>query len=386
MYKRRRWARGATLMTLCAVGALGCLKVAEERAILEERVGRATQEGLSFYVEEGASSIRSIHRQAAHVSVDLWAQQPAQRLTIQRAPHVQLEEPPQELTVTWHNLMAGSQVTLQSESGEPLPFERLSLEGEPVTRFTLNAPLSAGGLSWVVSPPEPESGERLYVGVFADVQERIAGLAELLRPLAEEPVQFCLISGDLTAQGATHELREFQGGLERHLPFPCYATMGNHELGTAGPPFYQFFGRGSFSFSYGGARVTLLDDASATIAPRTLSKLKGWLNAGRDQLHILVTHLPILDMDGTRSGAFASRLEAMELLASLAASGVDLLLYGHVHTFKAYRQAGIPALISGGGGSIPMRFDGVGRHYLVLELDPIRQQLSYRVREVSPEE
>jgi hypothetical protein len=31
-------------------------------------------------------------------------------------------------------------------------------------------------------------------------------------------------------------------------------------------------------------------------------------------------------------------------------------------------MAGIPAYISGGGGAIPERFDGIGRHFLVVEL------------------
>jgi 3',5'-cyclic AMP phosphodiesterase CpdA len=224
------------------------------------------------------------------------------------------------------------------------------------------------------------------VGVFADVQERLDGLSELLIPLAQEPVRLCLISGDLTDQGKASDLKLFQAELERYLPFPCYATMGNHELGTPGPPFFGLFGRASFSFNYSGVQITLLDDASATIAPRTRNKLKGWLRAGREQLHVVVTHLPILDADGTRSGAFASRLEATELLAELAQAGVDLLLYGHVHTYKAFKQAGIPAIISGGGGSIPMRLDGVGRHYLVIELDSLRQVTAHRIQEITPSE
>ena len=33
-------------------------------------------------------------------------------------------------------------------------------------------------------------------------------------------------------------------------------------------------------------------------------------------------------------------------------------------------NAGVPAYISGGGGAIPERMDGIGRHYLVVEVDP----------------
>ena len=370
---------------LLTLNLLSCLEVAEERATLEERVGQTTQAGLALQVEQGASAIRAVSRVGGEVSVDLWAQQPAQRLFIRRSPGAEGAEV-RSLLLSWHNLMNGVEVKVEGPSGALVEAERLTVEGAPVTLVSVRVPFTSDELTLSLTPPEPPQGSAWRVGVFADVQERLDGLSDLLQPLGEEPVRFCLISGDLTAQGEVYALKEFQAGLERHLPFPCYATLGNHELGTPGPPFHALFGRGSGSFTYGGARVTLLDDASATLAPRTRKRLEGWLAEGREQLHLIVTHLPILDVDGTRSGAFASRLEAMELLATLAEGGVDLLLYGHVHTFKSFVQAGIPALISGGGGSIPMRFDGVGRHYVVLELDPVRQTTAHRIQEISPEE
>ncbi|WP_437599859.1 hypothetical protein WMF28_44240 [Sorangium sp. So ce590] len=38
-------------------------------------------------------------------------------------------------------------------------------------------------------------------------------------------------------------------------------------------------------------------------------------------------------------------------------------------------NAGIPAYISGGGGSRPERFDQLGRHFLVVDADPAAQTL-----------
>lgn len=360
----------------------GCLRVAEDRAILEERIGQAEYEGLRFLVDEGASSIRSVHQEDDLLIIDLWAQRPKQSLRIDPAG---LKTRPPKLRVVWHNLMDASIITLKSEGGSELPITKLNQAFAPLTQFELEFPLSTVPLILSITPPNLEDNE-LIVGVFADVQERLDGLPDLLIPLGKEPIHFCLISGDLTSQGTVLELKEFQAGLERYLPFPCYATLGNHELGTSGPPFHALFGKGNGSFEYGGVRITLLDDASATLAPRTHKKLKKWLSLGRDQLHVIVTHLPILDVDGTRSGAFASRLEAIELLAALSEGEVDLLLYGHVHTYKSFKQSGIRALISGGGGSIPMRFDGIGRHYLVIDFNPVTQQFSHRVQEISPEE
>jgi Icc protein len=37
---------------------------------------------------------------------------------------------------------------------------------------------------------------------------------------------------------------------------------------------------------------------------------------------------------------------------------------------RPFSNAGIPAYISGGGGAIPERFDGRGRRYLTIDVDP----------------
>jgi predicted phosphodiesterase len=162
------------------------------------------------------------------------------------------------------------------------------------------------------------------------------------------------------------------------LPFPLYATLGNHDLGVSSesPAFHRYFGRASFSFAYRGARFTLLDSGTATIAPRVYRKLDRWLAAGRDGLHLVMTHMPPLDVAGLRNNAFASRAEAHKLLGLLANAGVDLTIYGHVHSFHAFANVGIEAFISGGGGGIGEAFDGIDRHFLVLDVDPAAQRVT----------
>jgi hypothetical protein len=90
-------------------------------------------------------------------------------------------------------------------------------------------------------------------------------------------------------------------------------------------------------------------------------------------------HIPPLDPIGVRNGAFASRNEAAKLLARLATAGVDLTLYGHIHSYYHFDNAGIPAFISGGGGAIPEKFDNIGRHFLVVDADPSAQTFQVRV-------
>ena len=209
---------------------------------------------------------------------------------------------------------------------------------------------------------------------MADVQEAIDRVEDIYAVVNADPsIRFVLFNGDLTEQGSHAELEVFQAKMAS-LRVPLYATLGNHELGTRDDSFHDFFGRGSSSFVFRGVRFTLLDSASATVDPRVYRWLDGWLEQGAGSLHIVTMHIPPLDPAGERNGSFASRAEANKLVGRLAEGGVDLTIYGHIHSYYAYQNAGIPAFITGGGGSIPERMDGIGRHYLTVDVDPRLQQ------------
>jgi Icc-related predicted phosphoesterase len=156
---------------------------------------------------------------------------------------------------------------------------------------------------------------------------------------------------------------------------PLFATLGNHELGADELYFQQMYGRGSFHFTFRDVAFTLLDSASATIDPRVYGSLERWLASGRDRAHVVAMHIPPFDPVGTRNAAFASRAEASRLVAQLAEANVDVTLYGHIHSFYAFANAGIPAYISGGGGAVPERLDGVGRNYATIDVDPARGRI-----------
>jgi hypothetical protein len=154
---------------------------------------------------------------------------------------------------------------------------------------------------------------------------------------------------------------------------PFYATLGNHELWDGAPERWRDrYGRSNVFFDFAGVGFALLDSGNAGIDPVVYDWLDDWLDAHRDHLAIVATHFPPIDPVGVRSGSFRSRAEATKLLAKLAAARVDLTLYGHIHSYVAFQNAGIPAFISGGGGALPERWDGVGRHFLVVDVDPAR--------------
>ncbi|MAD60536.1 MAG: metallophosphoesterase [Myxococcales bacterium] len=367
------------LISLSILLHVSCLNVAQDRSALEERIGHAQLTPITVSIKDGLASIRKLNFKGESLNLELWAQAPRLEINIEYASE---EQSAVSLELHLYNIMSDSQVLLLQDSAEQV----VSVEYTSPTLLSGTLSLQPGRHQIHIIPPQPDSNQSWKFGLFADVQERLNGVADLFVPLGQENLKFALISGDLTRRGAREELEEFQRQQLQHLPFPCYATLGNHELGTEGVPFYHYFGRGSFSFEYGGARFTLIDGASASIAPRTQKSLNLWLDEGIDQLHILATHIPLLDPDGTRGGSHASRLEAAALISEFQAHNLDLLLYGHVHTYRYFYQAGIPTIISGGGGSIPMRLDGIGRHYVVFEVNSNRNSLSHLVQRIYPEE
>ena len=356
-----------SLFVLVLLGT-GCINVASERAKLESNIGSQTAHGYSIEVEDGLASIRAMTPDSAA----LWAQAPT--LTIQ---------------VTMDKAQAW---TLELKNAMP----EAVLTGAVVTSTThtlatqkkWKLALPAGESTLRIAPDDSEGEEHWRFAIFADVQSRIDGVQDLFKRLGEEPgIRFGLISGDLTEMGSVEELTRFQKEMET-LPFPLFATLGNHELGagTDSPPFHELFGRGNLSFVFRKARFTLLDAASATISPEVYTQLDTWLQAGANSLHLAMMHIPPLDPAGFRNGAFASRAEANKLLSLFREASIDLTVYGHVHTYHAFQNAGIDALISGGGGAIPEKFDGIGRHFIMVDARPSQMQFVTSVIRIKPEE
>ncbi len=198
------------------------------------------------------------------------------------------------------------------------------------------------------------------VGIVGDVFERMN---------ADPTIRFVVSTGDLTDVGSWEELERFQRELEA-LRVPFYSTVGNHEV--PGPEnWHALFGPFSSFFRYRGVAYSLVDSSNATIDPTLRETLDAWIAAHVGQTHLFVTHIPLLDVAGLRSGAFRSRNEAASVLEGLAAGDVDALFFGHVHSYYAYELAGVPTYISGGGLAPGERFDGLERHYLTVDLSAL---------------
>ncbi|HEU4410954.1 MAG TPA: metallophosphoesterase [Polyangiaceae bacterium] len=363
--KHRRGARAAALGAALALAAAGpaCLDVAEGRAERDLTIGRAEAGGVRFEVEGGNAAVRL----AGPGRLALWAGAPA--FTVRASAGAG-----GALRLSVENALPDLALAARGERGGAIAVRREAPGLVPTERaWTLELPAGeAATLS--LAPPDAADESPYRFAVFADVQERIDEVQDIYAKMNEDPsIRFALISGDLTDQGSRPELERFQREM-KSLNFPCYSTLGNHELGTDDALYQEYFGRANHSFAFRGVRFTLLDSASATIAAPVYDWLGGWLAGGAGGAHVVAMHIPPLDPIGGRNGGFANRAEANKLLTRLADGGVDLTFYGHVHSYYAYSNAGIPAYVTGGGGAIPERLDGVGRHFLTVDIDPRAQR------------
>jgi Icc protein len=343
--------------------AIACMRPAEERTRQDEQVGRAESDAMSVVVEGGHAVVRAMDAGR----LVLWASAPRLRVSLSF-----VATPPAELELDVDNCMPAARLELGAE------LVRASGRDGKRCWFTLEG-FGSEPVELTLEPPDTERASPFRFAVLSDVQEAIDRVSDVFEVVNREPdLDFLLGAGDLTEQGSDDELERFQTELQA-LGIPYYTTLGNHELRQSPCLFQQWFGRGSLSFEYRGARFTLIDSASATLDPIVYGWLDEWLSLGAGGLHVVAMHIPPRDPIGLRDVAFANRNEAAKLLARLARGGVDLTLYGHIHSYYRFENAGIPAFISGGGGSHPERFDQIGRHFLVVDANPQAQSVDVHV-------
>jgi len=347
----RRIGRVAWLPLLVA---LGCTRPAEERTRRDLDVGHAQSAALDVEVASGLAALRALNRS----QLALWLSAPSVEVSLVVHEALNLE-------LHVENAMAAVELT-DLDVGRSLPLA----SGQGKTKKSWLLTLTPGSWHFRLAAPNAAENSRFRFALLSDVQEAIDRVQDIYRVINAEPeLDFLLGAGDLTDEGEVDQLEEFQRELAT-LDVPYYTTLGNHELAERPPAYQDWFGRANFQFVHRGVYFTLLDSASATIDPLADDWLDSWLANGRKSVHVVAMHIPPFDPVGTRNAGFASRAEAAALVAKLAEAGVDLTLYGHIHAYYSFQNAGIPAFISGGGGATPEHADEIGRHFMVFELDP----------------
>jgi predicted phosphodiesterase len=345
-----------------ALATLDCLHAAEERTHRDENVGKGALGSTKVEVSDGLAAIRRFEPGV----LTLWAKAPTVQIKISR-----VEDAPESIVLTVSNALPDAVLEATRDSGDVITPAPLPTALPTEKQWALSLP--RGTTTLVIHPFAGEPTTRWRFALLSDIQEAIDRVQDIYKRMNDDPaIAFVVSAGDLTERGTDEQLDRFQHELESlHVPF--YPTLGNHELGTEdGVPYQRHFGRANFRFVHGGMQFTFLDSANASLDPLVYDWLDAWLAEGQNRTHAVLMHIPPVDPAGVRNGSFANRDEANKLLAKLAARGVDLTLYGHIHSYYAFSNANIPAYISGGGGAIPERFDGIGRHYLTVDVDPIQ--------------
>lgn len=337
-----------------------CLDVAQQRAERDLTIGQAENEAAKLIVAEGLAHVRSF----VGADISLWGSAPTFSMTLQSK-----HSTPTRFHLRVENTLSDATLAASTESGESVPVVLVEKPFPTEHVWSVEVPAQST-LKLSIHAPDEADISPFRFAIYADVQEALPRVQDIYRKMNEMPdIRFALISGDLTSRGTPEELETFQREMKT-LAFPCFSTLGNHELGTRDDLYQSYFGRANSSFEFRGMRFTLLDSASATLDPLAREMLDDWLLRGRDKPHVVTMHLPLLDPVGTRNGAFANRAEADDVLTALVRGNVDLTVYGHIHSYYAFANASIPAYITGGGGAIPERLDGIGRHFLKVDAHP----------------
>jgi hypothetical protein len=329
------------------------VRPSEDRAADELLIGQAALADSTVRVEGGLAAIHEL----ADYRLDLWSQSPV--LSVELAIG---NTAAGEWTVTFKNSLPDAVLTV---AGTPYPRE----PDLPPTVARFRVPLAAGAHLLSLAPPDAGVLEPFRVAAMADIQTALPDVDDVFARINAEPgLRFVVGMGDITERSEIWEFDLFDRQLTT-LQIPFYTTLGNHELWAPHSRFHERYGRGSFSFQFKGATFSFADTGDADLDPLVETWLDGWLDAAKDGTHVFLTHFPPIDPVGVRYGAFRSGDDGRRLLSRLARGNVDLTLYGHIHTYTKFENAGIPAHISGGGGAQPMKWDGIDRHFRVVEAD-----------------
>jgi len=349
--------RRASVGLLLALGACRALTDPEPRAQLDLTIGTLVSGELTWRAAGGL-----LHAVEQRDGAPVFrASCPEFSLTVETRG-------PREARLVVRNVPAG--LRLASQPGVLGP-SAAPVAGVPVAGLHL-------GLSWALTfPPgvdrvelqtEPLGARDFTFLAFGDVQRGIDRFGDVVEVLNAEPgAEFVVVMGDLTNVSSDAEFDAIDEAFSR-VALPMVLTPGNHDVYRA-TPFQQRYGRANYTCELRGTRLTSIDSSNAELSPTAWRLYEDALAAGREQPHVVFSHIPATETFGVRSGQWNSRVEARRFVASTAAANVDLLLFGHLHTLDRYELAGVPTVISGGAGALEERFDGIDRHVLSIRVE-----------------
>lgn len=180
---------------------------------------------------------------------------------------------------------------------------------------------------------------------------------QILQDIKGKKYAFLLNLADTSEAGKTEEFQAVKE-LESSLPYPVYHTVGSHDIKTddTRQSFTSVFGHAPwYTVDVEQLHLIILDNADRKVGfpEDELDWLNNDLAAHPNTTTILAYHrpfgLPLAALLGDDE-TFASKQTNERLTDILRRSNVKQIFTSHLHTYLPYTLAGIPAVVSGGGG------------------------------------
>lgn len=180
---------------------------------------------------------------------------------------------------------------------------------------------------------------------------------QIIADLKAQKYAFLVNLADTSELGKTEEFQAVKE-LESTLPFPVYHTAGNHDIKSdpTRQSFLNVFGHARwYAIDQGRVHLIMLDNADRKVGfPNAeLDWLEQDLAAHAHSVNIIAYHrpfdLPLAAVFGDDETATSSTSNT-RFKAIISQANVKQILTAHLHTYLPYEVAGVPVVISGGGG------------------------------------
>ncbi len=327
-----------------------------DKISLDEQCGLYKGHGIEIETSKGLSKINSVEEGSIKLKL--------------LAPHVDFhvttDEIPPEWKISMENCMPDSNLSIAAGDEPFVIVQKTATKKKTTIEWNIILqPNSIYNLS--IATEFGSSAGEFKLALLSDIQG--TDNRDIYKQInSDTSIMFMVSAGDITEDGSLTEFDNFLKNIDT-LEIPFYSAPGNHDMFSEPINWYKKIGSYTTHFTYKNVRFTFLDSSDETIDPTVYRWFNKWLDEGREYTHILVSHYPPFDPVGIRNGNLRSSAEGAKFVGMLADGKIDLALYGHIHTYHKYENAGILSYISGGGGGIQGFTNPFGRHYLVITAD-----------------
>ncbi|MDO8525330.1 MAG: metallophosphoesterase [Candidatus Omnitrophota bacterium] len=199
------------------------------------------------------------------------------------------------------------------------------------------------------------------------------------------PIDFVLISGDITFRGYPWDYRVFNR-IRSMIKMPVISAMGNHdEDQDDGGLFKKNIGAKDFAFSDRNSYFIVLDNISGTLEEAQFSWLEETLAKAPSYAHrFICLHKPPIAPYFQSWYRPEKNLWSYRFMKLCEKYKVDMVFSGHEHMFKEKSFGGVKYITSGGGG-MPTQIPSSGGafpHYTVVKV--YGDYVDYEVRLIFP--